>query len=93
MAATIAAIRKINRRKVEEDDDSDTENLLQKLTARLPPEETWDSEHFLGMLILGYDLFAYKSAHVRKSKWVLAIYLHTLFRFIMTEHGKRGESS
>ena len=51
MAATIAAIRKINKRKLEDADD--TENLLQKLTSRLPPEEAWDSEHILGMLVLG----------------------------------------
>ncbi len=52
MAATIAAIRKLNKRKIEEEDE-DTEDLLEILTARLPPKETWDSELFLGMLVLG----------------------------------------
>jgi hypothetical protein len=52
MAATIAAIRKFNKRKVEEDDE-ETDNLLENLTAKLPPKETWDSEHILGLLVLG----------------------------------------
>jgi len=52
MAATIAAIRKFNKRKIEGDDD-DGDNLLENLTARLPPKETWDSEHILGLLVLG----------------------------------------
>ena len=52
MAATIAAIRKLNKRKIEGDDE-DTDNLLESLTARLPPKETWDSEHILGLLVLG----------------------------------------
>ncbi len=52
MAATIAAIRKLNKRKVEGDVE-EKDNLLENLTARLPPRETWDSELFLGMLVLG----------------------------------------
>ena len=52
MAATIAAIRKLNKRKVEGEEE-DADDLLDKLTARLPPKDAWDSEHFLGLLVLG----------------------------------------
>jgi hypothetical protein len=52
MAATIAAIRKFNKRKLDEEEE-DTTSLLEILTERLPPKETWDSEHILGLLVLG----------------------------------------
>jgi hypothetical protein len=52
MAATIAAIRKLNKRKVDGESD-DTDNLLSNLTTRLPLKDTWDSELILGMLVLG----------------------------------------
>jgi hypothetical protein len=52
MAATILALRKLNQRRAE-GDDADEGLMLDSLTARLPPKETWDSEHFLGVLVLG----------------------------------------
>jgi hypothetical protein len=52
MAAAIAVIRKLNQRRLERK-DADEDDLLDNLKARLPPKETWDSELFLGMLVLG----------------------------------------
>ncbi len=34
-------------------DGEDTDNLLENLTARLPSNDTWDSELLMGMLVLG----------------------------------------
>jgi hypothetical protein len=52
MAAAIAAIRSMNQRKAGEVDSED-EDLLENLIAKLPPPETWDSEIALGMLVVG----------------------------------------
>jgi hypothetical protein len=52
MAAAIAALRKINQRKVEGEEASD-DNLLLDLTTRLPPQELWIEEQVLGILVLG----------------------------------------
>ncbi len=52
MAAAIIAIRK-----QQEDnggvDDSENEDLLEKVKSRLPTKETWIAEYFLSVLVLG----------------------------------------
>ncbi len=50
MAGAIAAIRK-NRTISEE--ETDEESLLDHLISRVPPQETWDAEFCLGMLVAG----------------------------------------
>ena len=50
MASVIAAIRK-NRNFSEQ--EADEENLLDNLISRVPPQETWDAEFCLGMLVAG----------------------------------------
>ncbi len=52
MAATIAILRKVNQRKLAQENASD-ENLFLELTIRLPPQEKWIEEHVLGILVLG----------------------------------------
>jgi hypothetical protein len=52
MAGAIAAIRKMKKRKPA-DNDSDDEDLLEHLIVKLPPQDTWDSEIALGMLVVG----------------------------------------
>jgi hypothetical protein len=50
MAATITAIRK--NRTFSDKDEAD-ENLLDNLISRVPPQETWEAEFCLGMLVAG----------------------------------------
>ena len=35
------------------DDDDDDNSLLENLTAKLPPKETWEAELLLGIHVLG----------------------------------------
>jgi hypothetical protein len=51
MAAAIAAIRDMNRRKAA--DDGSDDDLLEHLIVKLPPRDTWESEIALGMLVVG----------------------------------------
>jgi hypothetical protein len=51
MAGVISAIRK-NRTYSEQEAD-EAENLLDNLISRSPPQETWDAEFCLGMLVAG----------------------------------------
>ena len=44
---------KTTNRVVEENNDGNDENILQDLTAELPPKENWEVELFLDTLILG----------------------------------------
>jgi hypothetical protein len=50
MAGAIAAIRK--HRAITEE-ESDEESLLDHLISKVPPQETWDAEFCLGMLVAG----------------------------------------
>ena len=52
MASTIAAIRIRNQRKIAEQ-EMDEESLLENLVSRVPPQETWDADFCLGMLVAG----------------------------------------
>jgi hypothetical protein len=52
MAATISILRKVNQRKLANEDAKD-ENLFSELTIRLPPKEKWIEEHVMCILILG----------------------------------------
>ena len=51
MAAVIAAIRK--NRTYSEPEADEADNLLDDLISRAPPQETWDAEFCLGMLVAG----------------------------------------
>jgi hypothetical protein len=51
MAAAIL-LRKRNARILQDDDDEE-ESLLENLTAKLPPTETWEAEMLLGIHVLG----------------------------------------
>ncbi len=59
-----AAIRQKNKSRfvVEE---PDTENLLDNLVSKLPPQDTWDAEYFLGILVLGYVDLPHTVPYVR----------------------------
>jgi hypothetical protein len=50
MASTIAAIRK-NRQVTEQEIEEDS--LLDNLISRVPPQDTWEAEFCLGMLVAG----------------------------------------
>jgi hypothetical protein len=52
MASTIAVIRIRNQRKISEEETNE-ESLLETLVSKIPSEETWDAEFFLGMLVAG----------------------------------------
>jgi hypothetical protein len=52
MAAAIAVFRKINQRKIAEEEAGE-ENLLLDLITRLPVKDFWIEEHVLGILVLG----------------------------------------
>ena len=52
MASAIAAMRKMNKSQAFEE-GADVEDLLENLVIKLPPEETWDAEFCLGVLVLG----------------------------------------
>jgi hypothetical protein len=51
MASAIVAMRKVNKGLAFQD-SADEENILDNLTMKLPPEETWDAEFSLGALVL-----------------------------------------
>jgi hypothetical protein len=50
MAATIAAIRK--NRKIP-DQEKEEDSLLDNLITRAPPQDSWEAEFCLGMLVAG----------------------------------------
>jgi hypothetical protein len=52
MACTIAAIRIRSQRNISEH-EKDEDILLDNLISRVPPQETWDTEFCLGMLVAG----------------------------------------
>ncbi len=52
MAAAIAVLKKINQRKIDAEEANDA-NALLDLTTRLPSQELWIEEQFLGILVLG----------------------------------------
>jgi hypothetical protein len=53
MAAAIAVLKKINQRKIDAEEANDA-NALLDLTTRLPSQELWIEEQFLGILVLGW---------------------------------------
>ena len=53
MASAIAAVRKMTKAQVFQEGAG--ENILENLVIKLPPEETWDAEFCLGVL-MGYLL-------------------------------------
>jgi hypothetical protein len=52
MASAIAAMRKMTKNQVFEEEE-DVEDILENLVIKLPSAETWDAEFILGVLILG----------------------------------------
>jgi hypothetical protein len=49
--ATIIAIRK--NRNLSDQTEVEQDNLMDNLIVKVPPQETWDTEFFLDMLVAG----------------------------------------
>jgi hypothetical protein len=49
----MAAAILLRNARILQDDDDEEENLLENLTAKLPPKETWEAELLLGIHVLG----------------------------------------
>ncbi len=52
MASAIAAMRKGNKGQSNQE-TTENDDILENLMIKLPPQETWDAEYSLGVLILG----------------------------------------
>ena len=51
-SAIIATIRSRNQRKLSEE-EAEEEVPLENFVTKLPPQETWDSEFNIGILVVG----------------------------------------
>jgi hypothetical protein len=52
MASAIAAMRKGNKGQSNQE-TTENDDILENLMIKLPPQEIWDAEYSLGVLILG----------------------------------------
>jgi hypothetical protein len=53
MASAILAIRKTRTAAISSQQESDEEILLEDLVLKVPPQETWEAEFCLDMLVAG----------------------------------------